>query len=337
MASAIDRFPVHPDGLIFARDVAAIHGRRDHLSRACQRGELVRIHHGVYVDAERWSDLKPWQRFTARSRAAGLADSRVTLSHASALAIHGCPLLFSDRPVEALVAGVRRGHRTPHIHYRGTGHPDAFTEIVDGVTITSLARSLAEFAARSTVSEAVVALDWALRPSPRNREERVTRDEVRDAADAVSVTRGRRRLEFALAFADERSESAGESYSRVLIAMLGFVAPDLQHVISLDTGGLARVDFRWPGQRLVGEFDGLDKYRSAEMRQGKSAGEVVMEEKRREDAIRRAGEGVARWEWWHLYEPARLATVLTRAGVPRRHRTPMSAHFHPRDVQVNAG
>lgn len=334
MATAIEKFPAHPDGLIFARDVAAIHGRRDHLSRACGRGELVRIHHGVYIDAESWSELQPWHRFTVRSRAAGLADPRVTLSHASALAVHGCPLLVSNRPIEALAPGVRRGHRTPHIHYRGTGFPDVLTATIDGVRATTLARSLAEFAARSTVGEAVVALDWALRPETRGGEARVTRDMVRAAADALALSRGRRRLEFALEFADERSESAGESYSRVLIAMLGFVAPELQETIALDTGGIARVDFRWSAQRLVGEFDGIDKYRSAELLNGNSAGEVVTDEKRREDAIRRAGEGVARWEWWHLIEPARLASVLTGAGVPRRARAAAPSGLRGRNVAM---
>lgn len=337
MATAIDRFPANPDGLIFARDVAAIHGRRDHLSRACQRGDLVRIHHGVYVEAEQWRELKPWQRFTVRSRAAGLADARVTVSHASALAVHGCPLLVSERPVEALAAGARRGHRTPHIHYRGTGCPDALTEMIDGVRATTLARSLAEFAARATVGEAVVALDWALQPATRRGEARATRDEVRAAAEALSLTRGRRRLEFALTFADERSESAGESYSRVLMAMLGFADPELQQVIALDTGGVARVDFRWPEQRLVGEFDGLDKYRSAELLNGKSAGEVVMDEKRREDAIRRAGDGVVRWEWWHLSEPVRLATLLTAAGVRRRGRAAAPSGLRGRELREASG
>lgn len=46
-------------------------------------------------------------------------------------------------------------------------------------------------------------------------------------------------------FSDPRSESAGESYSRVLIHQQGFAAPTLQHTFTLTSGLRVRVDFWW--------------------------------------------------------------------------------------------
>lgn len=130
----------------------------------------------------------------------------------------------------------------------------------------------------------------------------------------------------ALGFADARAESPGESVSRAVIHELGFAAPDLQVWIGTDIGD-ERVDFEWtldgssrsaPGvHRIVGEFDGRVKYFEEALLQGRSAKEVHYSEKLREDAIRRTGRGMTRWDWTDVSRPELLAAKLTRAGVPR--------------------
>ena len=71
--------------------------------------------------------------------------------------------------------------------------------------------------------------------------------------------------------------------------------PELQYEIVDDNGLLvARCDFAWPDRRTVGEFDGLVKY-SGQF--GANTNEVLVAEKRREDAIRSYGWQVARWIW----------------------------------------
>jgi hypothetical protein len=62
-----------------------------------------------------------------------------------------------------------------------------------------------------------------------------------------------------VAFADGRSESVGESRSRVAIAAAGLPPPELQWSMRLDHG-MAYTDFAWPELRTVGEFDGRVKY-----------------------------------------------------------------------------
>lgn len=118
-------------------------------------------------------------------------------------------------------------------------------------------------------------------------------------------------------FSDARAESAGESLSRVLIHQLGFAAPVLQHRMLLRSGSSVRVDFWWEDVRLIGEFDGLMKYRQAQRFSHQDAAEAVIEEKQREDGLRSLGCGLLRWTWNDLQRPSRFADMLDAAGVPR--------------------
>ena len=130
---------------------------------------------------------------------------------------------------------------------------------------------------------------------------------------------------------DVRSESVGESASRVRIHLDGLPAPELQRVIG-DANGeiIGRVDFVWEEHRTIGEFDGRGKYN--ELRgNGVSSADVVVAEKRREDRLRDAGWAIARWDWADLYTDRvvrdRIVRGFRRAGYPLltlhapRHRT----------------
>jgi hypothetical protein len=115
----------------------------------------------------------------------------------------------------------------------------------------------------------------------------------------------------AITFMDARSDSPGESISRVSMWRAGVPAPVLQQRFSPWT-----VDFWWPDYEVIGEFDGAMKYLDTEIRNGKSADQVVYEEKLREDELRRRSKGFARWGYSHAMAPALLAARLTQAGVP---------------------
>ena len=114
-------------------------------------------------------------------------------------------------------------------------------------------------------------------------------------------------------FADGRSESVGESRSRVVLAELGLMPSALQHPIRTQDGTLVgRADFAWEEQLVVGDFDGRIKYGRL-LRPGQDAGDVVFGEKRREDAIHDAGWEVVRWTWADLAAPSGLADRVRRA------------------------
>jgi hypothetical protein len=96
---------------------------------------------------------------------------------------------------------------------------------------------------------------------------------------------------------------------------LGLPEPVLQHEVRDEVGVVARVDFWWPGQRLVGEFDGRVKYRVDGIPDPRRLEDRVWTEKQREDRLRGLGLRVVRWTWADALDPHRLRSVLARAGL----------------------
>jgi hypothetical protein len=109
----------------------------------------------------------------------------------------------------------------------------------------------------------------------------VLEDQLARMARWPGIRQARRAVELL----DSRSESAGESASRVRLHQDGLPAPDLQQDIFDEQGTfVARVDFLWKEQRTIGEFDGKIKYGQM-LKPSQSIEEVLFEEKRREDAL----------------------------------------------------
>lgn len=317
MPTLLNDLPISADGFVLARDVSRLYGERSSLARAVTRGELVRVERGAYVASSAWADAKPWERYRLRCLAVARARPDAVLCHAAAAAIWGVPLLLRGaRRVDVLASGADAGRVSGGIHYRGTRDPEAHIVSVDGVLVTDLPRTLTELASRTSFAEGVVALDWAAGPGRDGRGPRVPAPLIEERAVELELVRGARRLARVLSFADGRAGSPGESLSRVRMLELGFAIPELQYEFRLDTGRRALTDFRWSRQRIVGEYDGIAKYRAAEFRQGRTPEQVVVEEKLREDALRRQGEDVARWIWDDLWAPARFAAMLAEHGVP---------------------
>jgi len=89
--------------------------------------------------------------------------------------------------------------------------------------------------------------------------------------------------------------------------------PDLQFHVYDEYGRLLGiVDFAWPEHRVFGEFDGKIKYGRL-LKEGEDPGEVVFQEKRREDLIRElTGWRCIRIVWSDLYVPERTALRIRR-------------------------
>jgi hypothetical protein len=301
----------HPDDTSLSR---RLHRRR-------LRGEVVRLARGLYVPTPAVEPLAPWEVETLRAWAASAHGRlRQPLCRDSAARLWGVPLLNEGNDerapvIHALGWGPTATCRVTDVQYWATGDPAAHVVEFADARLTNLPRTVAELSLSTSFARAVAATDWAIRS--RGGGPATTIDEIRAVADALALVRGRARLDRALAFADGRSESAGESWARVLIHQLGFELPELQHEYRLADGRVIRTDFRWGSVRLAGEFDGLVKYRAAEMRGGRSVEQVVIEEKAREDAVRSTGDGMLRLLWADLREPRLLAHRLEAAGVPR--------------------
>jgi hypothetical protein len=177
---------------------------------------------------------------------------------------------------------------------------------VDGLSVTSLARTAVDIARVTDYESAVAAVDSALRAG-------VTREYLGAVFDVCRCWPGARNASRAVAFGDGRAANPGESLSRVVLAAEGLPAPELQQTFVDGDGIVGTVDFCWRRQRVVGEFDGRLKYRVTPEADADLAGEVVWQEKLREDRLRDMGMEVVRWTWDDLERPAVLAARVRRA------------------------
>jgi hypothetical protein len=104
--------------------------------------------------------------------------------------------------------------------------------------------------------------------------------------------------------------------SRVQIFECGLTMPVLQQRFDDDRGLIGFVDFFWPDFDLIGEFDGLVKFKKPEFMRGRTDSEVLTDEKEREDRLRDTKQHphVTRWIWATLSPVGQLEAQLRRAG-----------------------
>ena len=284
----------------------------------------MRIRPGAYVDAEAWRAAEAAERELVRIAAVvGTRAQPPVLSHESAAAVWGLPRI--GRPPIAVelvdLAGTKPHSRNGVLWRRSAVAEDEIVEI-DGLLVTDLARTLADLARRRPFASAVAALDHGTKerlvlPGGETRPG-TTKEDVLVRVLSASSNRGRRLATRAIEFSDARADRPGESLSRARIHALGFPPPDLQVRFPRAEGGVDIVDFDWPEFGLFGEFDGFGKYVREEFTHGLDIAEIVYEEKRREDRIRRRHRPfAARWGWDDALRPERLAHILSEAGLPR--------------------
>ncbi|CAI3802729.1 hypothetical protein [Pseudarthrobacter sp. MM222] len=289
------------------------------LARRCGSGSLVRLRQGVYVDGPSWQALQPWEQYRIRVGAAAETFRGPTVfARHSAASVWGIPTMGRRHTVHALTlqndggrsrAGVQRHYAFP-----------AGLKVVrrDGLLITGRVRTVLDLAAFTPFAEAVVPLDHVLRPDAAQGLAGLTKETLLAGIDGNYTAASARRIRAAVDFADPRSGSVGESYSRALMRVAGFEPPDLQHEIRDRTGLVGYTDYYWDGPRMAGEFDGIEKYLKSAYLQGRTASQAVVDEKLREDRIRAAGNKVVRWVWADLMAAGQLERKLAAAGVPRR-------------------
>lgn len=277
----------------------------DELRRLRRARRLAVVRPGAYVPAD---DARLTDEVAHHVLAVRAAVTKVTpdavVSHVSAAALHGRTLW--DVPLDRVHVTVGResgGRRTRLLHVHTAAlHPDDVV-MVHGLLCTSVARTLVDLARTLPFEQALVAADAA-----RHRHQ-VSASALDAAVGRVAGRRGGPDARRVVAAADPRPESVGETRSRVAIARAGLPTPTLQHAFP-QIG--ARVDFYWEEFRTVGEFDGKVKYGRG-LRPGQSPGDVVFDEKRREDALRDLDRKVARWCWDELNPFDAVAARLWRA------------------------
>jgi hypothetical protein len=132
----------------------------------------------------------------------------------------------------------------------------------------------------------------------------VTPRDLDAAAGALAGRAGIGPVRAALRQADGRIESPGETLTGFVVRGMGLELEPQFEVLA--EGRRYRADFRIKGTRVLLEFDGQVKYASGDPG-------VLFEEKRREDALRRAGWIVVRLVWADLKHPATLHRRIREA------------------------
>ncbi|RFA18285.1 type IV toxin-antitoxin system AbiEi family antitoxin domain-containing protein [Subtercola boreus] len=292
-------------------------GDRRSIARASTRGSVHRVRRGVYVPAEAWRELDAVGRYRALCQSVSLVGrARPVLSHWSAAAVHGLPIVGEwPREVHRLIERTSGGRSTAETIAHPTRLDCADVVEMKGMLVTSVARTVVDLAATSSFASAVTTADFSLH---RKRPARVMKADLYAAFEQARVTRFQRRIESVLQFSTSLADSPAESASRANLHLGGFEVPELQREYFDADGFIGATDFAWPGYRLVGEVDGRQKYLKPEYLKGRTPGEVVYEEKVREDRLRALSLGVVRWDWWRAIDPARLHPFLRAAGVPLR-------------------
>jgi predicted transcriptional regulator of viral defense system len=286
------------------------------LQRLRSEGVLHSVRRGIYVAGEHWRAADANERYRLMVRATVLAVGHPpVLSHHSAAVLHGLPIIGSwPRTVHTINSEATGGNNARFT----TGHRGPAPETVEtiaGCQVTSLARTLVDVAATSSLLVGVTMLDHALRVE--GDRPALTKETLYRELALVNPRRGRRQATQAIAFANPLSANPGETLSRVRIFQLGFEVPELQVCFPRILGGNAYVDFWWPRVRKIGEFDGLLKYRAGPVLAGRDPGSVVWQEKQREDELRARVNSFDRWGWDLALSPERFHAFLVERAVPR--------------------
>ncbi|WP_142119563.1 hypothetical protein [Rarobacter faecitabidus] len=286
---------------------------RGQLRSLVDRGTLVRVAYGYYAAIEVWQNLTPEGRHLELARAVARRSDDLQFSHATAALLHGLPWLSSP-PSKAQVNTHRKGgaRSSAVIQRRRVGFDPAPTT-VDGLRVTSVARTLLDVACAEPLAVGLACADAAL------RDRRVTRRQLLGIISENEHRTGFSRASDVARLADARVESVGESLCRARIHELHFEQPSLQHAFYDADGFIGRGDFYWEDAQILLEFDGHVKYIDQSILRGRNPSEVLVDEKLREDRIRRTGVIVIRVAWRDVIDAARFARILQRAGVPMRY------------------
>ena len=297
--------------LVFTRAEALTDGIPAKQIDACVRsGEWTALRRGVYVETALLPAEPSLRHAVDVAAAAKATEQEVVGSHGSAALVHGlttfvphdgsvvlsrCREPRQDRPPGALPARL-----VAHV-------PDHHRTEVHGAPVTTLARTAVDLARKGPALSAVVALDAALR-----RE--VPREELEEVLRVAKGWPGSKRAAQWVAFADGRAESPLESVGRYRMWQFGLPKPELQVPLYDATGLMGYPDFLWEELKVIGEADGLLKYRPADALPDLRDRDALAREKQREDRFRDDGYEVFRFTWEiAVHRPAVLEQRALRA------------------------
>lgn len=299
METFFETLAQHRGGYILRADLLDRGVSDRQIKDAIHQGLIVRLRAGTYAPRGH-RDLSPEERH--RLLAFAVQDklpSGIVLSHHSAAVVHTGASFGVDL---STVHVTRRGHRTARTEANVVHHggllPDEDIVEVDGHLLVAPARAALETAAVAGVEAGLVQTSLVLGRG-------VSEEELHDRLDRMARWPGVSKVRLAVVWASPQCESVGEARSVYMFRMGGLPVPRMQvEYFDADGTSIGRVDFAWEDFWHLGEFDGLSKYGRLNPYTGANLGQLVVDEKRREDRLRELGLGMSRWTWADLAQPA---------------------------------
>jgi very-short-patch-repair endonuclease len=265
------------------------HGISSHaIDRLIRCGRLFVLHRGVYQIGPLPQARAPEMSATLRCGPAG------RISHGSAALMHGLMAARADRTVEVTMHRTRR-RRIPgvRIHRVRDLRSDEVTRI-DGIPVTTPARTLLDIAGVLRARDVEQALATALRTRL------VTIADIRMMVERHPRHRGAPLLKRLLAMEGGPAFTRSEAEEKLLLIIRDarLARPELNAVVLGH-----EVDFLWRSARLVAEVDGYAFHASARS---------FVADRRRDAELAAAGHRVLRFTWADVTD-GKLATVAQLA------------------------
>ncbi len=218
------------------------------LSRRLQSGAIRRLAPGVYAYA---STPPSWHLEV--SVAVLASGPEAAASHMTAAHLHG----LANRPDSIEIVSPRTGRRPgSYVLHQSTDLDQAHTEVVNGVLVTNVARTIVDIGVPHGIGRTGSCLDEARRVGL------VTLEEVASLLHQVArrgrngVGPARKILTERLAW-DQITESQLEDRFLRLLQRFGLQRPEGQFPVHDSSGAfVARVDFAYPADHLLIELDG---------------------------------------------------------------------------------
>lgn len=268
------------------------------------RGELVRLHYGIYGPAELVQSVTVTRRGALALRAAATLaplGPRAVASHHTAAQLFGLDLLGRVPASVAITLVPGGGSRKswPDVRVHHAALPEGHVGLWDSVPVTSAARTVLDLARISPFRAGIVVADSALYNN------RTSKQELLAVLDSCRRWPGAQRASEVVAFADALAESPLESIARVAFRDCGLPPPQLQALLGADGRVIARVDFYWERFRTIAEADGEMKYDNRF---------AATHQLRRDADLRDAGFEVVHFGWRDIFDtPAQVAASIRAA------------------------
>lgn len=310
---------MQPDGTT----LVAVVRRRDQLEAVDDRrrrrkvtsGEWVKVVAGAYARSKTWRRLRPEERHRVRVlEIMRRLQHPTVVSHLSAAVLWGIDVLGEWPSTLDVITERRSGGRSGGAVRRHALGLEGVERIpFRGHFVTTPAQTALDLARSLPFVRAVSAVDQALWAKRRGGP-LTTKGEIFALMDAAP-RRGDARARRVIRFASHLADNVRESQNRVVVVHLGFPEPRLQERRVLPSGRVAYGDMYFVDFDHWVEIDGRGKYRGA-YDDDRDPADIVIDEKNRENEIRRVVRAFSRWEATDADDPALIYAILTGDGLP---------------------